>query len=602
MKQNVEQGGGAGAGPVATTDGKTVIGHPEDGERRALSRGGVVLAVADLMWIPQAGLIAFALGLMLTSLHAPQDGGALETLRSLPVLASVLGFGLLAIVRAGLQKAGLDMARTAARSLQSRARASMLSAAAGCSPAAPFPASGAFAAHVTEQVGHLGPYYRNFVPQTMRLKIVPLAIVFATAWNSWLAALILVICGPLIPVFMALIGMKAKTASADQQEELTRLSGVLLDRIRGLETLQLFGALDRTREDIAVAGERFRTGTMRVLKIAFLSSTVLELFSALGIAFCAVYVGFSLLGEITLGTWGPPLGYAPGLFILLLAPEFFSPLRAYAAAYHDRAAGLAAQGKLTKILSQSRAGAAPERLTVPVSTEASPVPTAPPAISLRSVTLVLAGRSVFKDLDLEIEPGETVFLTGASGSGKTCLLDMILGFHVPSRGAVRIDGLAPQQYGREFLQTISWLGQAPRLFHGSLRANLLKGACNPETVSDADIRQALDLAGAAGLVGRLPQGLSTRLGEDGFGLSVGEMRRVALARAALRTGSRLFVADEPTAGLDEDTAGQVIEGMKRLAGERTSVIATHDPAVLQLPGRVIDLGLAGCETGREGAA
>ncbi|MEM5584294.1 thiol reductant ABC exporter subunit CydD [Roseibium sp. AS2] len=608
MKQNVEQGGGAGAGPVATThtntnsdsDSDTGIGHPVEGERKALSRGGVLLAVADLLWIPQAGLIAFAFGVMVTSLHGTGHGLPPDSIRSAPLAGSLAGslagLVLLAIVRVVLQKTGLDLARKAARSLQSRARAELLAAAADCSPAAAFPASGTFAAHVTEQVGHLGPYYGNFVPQTVRLKLVPLGIVLATAWFSWLAALILLICGPLIPVFMALIGTKAKAASADQQEELTRLSGVLLDRIRGLETLELFGALQRTREDIAGAGEKFRTGTMRVLKIAFLSSTVLELFSALGIAFCAVFVGFSLLGEISTGTWGQPLGYATGLFILLLAPEFFSPLRAYAAAYHDRAGGLAAQDKLSRILMQGRAGAAPVPISVPAQRkifragEETPALMHPPAISLRSVSLVLGARTVFEDLTLEIEPGETVFLTGASGSGKSSLLDTILGFHLPGKGQVRIGGLAPGQHGPDFLQSVSWLGQAPRLFHGSLRANLLKGAGDPAAVGDADIRTALDLAGALPLVDRLPQGLATRLGEDGFGLSAGEIRRVALARAALRHHSRLFLADEPTAGLDEDTAAAVIGGLTGLAQGRTTVIATHDPAVLDLPGRVIDLG------------
>lgn len=481
------------------------------------------------------------------------------------------------------------MARQAAQSLQSRARADLLTAAAQASPATDFPSSGAFAAHVTEQVDHLGPYYRNFFPQVLRLKVVPLAIVLVTAWFSWLAALILLVCGPLIPVFMALIGMKAKAASADQQEELTRLSGTLLDRIRGLETLELFGALDRTREDIAVAGERFRLGTMRVLRIAFLSSTVLELFSALGIAFCAVFVGFSLLGELSIGTWGTPLGYAPGLFILLLAPEFFAPLRAYAAAYHDRAAGLAAQENLSRILRECRPdGASPARKRDKSVVTVRKCPE-PPAIGVKAATLVLGSQTVFEDFSLIVEPGETILLTGASGSGKTSLIDSFLGFHRPEQGEIRIGGVLPQQAGPDFLQSICWLGQAPRLFHGSLKANLLKGASRPESVTDEELWTALDLAGAAGLVARLPRGLATPVGEDGFGLSIGEIRRVALARAALRTDATILFADEPTAALDEETATDVIAGLAKLSRDRTAVIATHDPAVLSLPGRIVDL-------------
>ncbi|GAB4511971.1 MAG: thiol reductant ABC exporter subunit CydD [Roseibium sp.] len=571
--------------PASATD----IGAPSAAERRSLSRSGRLLAAADLLWIPQAGLIAFVLGILLTALHGGADNVRLDSVPLIPVAGALAGFVVLAIARVALQKTAADMARRAARSLQSRARRDLLQAAAQSSPAAPFPASGTFAAHVTEQVDHLGPYFRNFVPQKERLKLVPLGIVAATAWHSWLAALILLACGPLIPVFMALVGMRAKAASADQQEELTRLSGFLLDRIRGLETLELFGALRRTGDDIASAGERFRKGTMRVLRIAFLSSTVLELFSALGIAFIAVYVGFSLLGEISAGTWGEPLGFASGLFILLMAPEFFAPLRAYAAAYHDRAGGVAAQEKLSRLLPQQQpvpAPAAGERRRL--ETEA-PAFGAPPAIAMSSVTLVLGDRTVFRGFDLEIEAGETVFLTGPSGSGKTSCLDMIMGFHAPQAGTVTVGGLSPETFRNSLLPDVSWLDQAPRLFHGSLRANLLKGARDPDGITEEDIRQALDLAGAQTLVERLPKGLATRLGEDGFGLSAGEIRRIAMARAALRSHSKILLADEPTAGLDEDTSANVVDGLSKLAAGRTTVIATHDPALFRISGRVVEV-------------
>lgn len=285
-----------------------------------LQRAGRLLVLSDVLWIAQAGLIASALASALSSLNVsnPQDV-------QLPVgflMLMALLVGLVAIVRVLLQVAAQKKSRSAARHIKSRTRSELLNVAVSRSPALPFPSSGAFAVHIGEQVDLLGPYYQNYLPQETRLKLVPLAIVLVTLWFSWLAALILVVSGPMIPIFMALIGSRAKAASAERQEELTRLSGTLLDRIKGMETLRLFGAVDRTREDIRRAGDTFRVGTMRVLKIAFLSSTVLELFSALGIAFCAVYVGFSLLGEFQVGTWGAPLSYAQGLFVLLLAPEF----------------------------------------------------------------------------------------------------------------------------------------------------------------------------------------------------------------------------------------------------------------------------------------
>lgn len=573
---------------------KGPVGQPLDAERKSLRRAGSLFALSDLLWIAQAGLIALVLGSVLTHVEGSEGETFQHDLGGL-LLASGLAIVCIAFIRSGLQYLSSNIARRTAAAIRLRTRSELLCAAMARSPAASFPSSGAFAAQVSEQVDLLGPYYSNFFPQTVRLRLVPLAILLATLSISWLAALILVICGPLIPVFMALIGMKAKTASARQQEELTRLSGLLMDRIRGLETLTVFGALDRTAGEVAAAGESFRKGTMRVLKIAFLSSTVLELFSALGIAFCAVYVGFSLLGTLEAGTWGSPLGYAAGLFVLLLAPEFFAPLRAYAAAYHDRAAGLAAQEKLTRLMNElalpDSGLIAQDRVGV-----ADLLCGDAPAIRFRNVTIVLGGRKVLDRFELGIEAGETVLLEGPSGSGKTTLLDGLLGFYAPEDGRIEIGGMDVAGFSEDIRKNVMWLGQAPRLFHGSLTANLLRAVQDPVNLSEEDLWAALRLAGAETLVERLPNGLATQLGEDGFGLSVGEIRRIALARAALRKDARLFLADEPTAGLDEETASDVIEGLKQLSAGRTTLIATHDPSVLRIMGRRITL-----DTRREGA-
>lgn len=570
------------------------IGDADISEKTALNRAGTILAVADLLWIPQAGLIAWPLGLVLSDVTVNSQSSNSE----LPVLllTCVAGLVMIALIRVYLQILAQGQAQRAARRIQKKARGDLLFAAITRSPAQSFPPSGAFAAHVTDQVDLLGPYYRNYWPQFMRLKLVPLAIVLVTAWFSWLAALILVISGPVIPVFMALIGARAKTASADQQEELARLSGMLLDRIRGLETLVLFGAVGNSRSEIRDAGERFRLGTMRVLTVAFLSSTVLELFSALGIAFSAVYVGFSLLGDIEIGVWGKSLGYAQGLFILLLAPEFFAPLRSFSAAYHDRAAGLAARQKLSEMLDAIDTPAAAVSV---VRTAVEPQMHQdkkwlfePPGISFGNVTIDLAGRKVFDRFNCRIEPGETLLITGRSGCGKTTLLDLGLGFRMPDSGNVLVDGDDISMVADALRRKVMYLGQAPRLFHGSVKANLLKAMPDPSGVQDADIQSALHLAGAQDLVSRLPRGLATQLGEDGFGLSVGEIRRIALARAAMRKEARILIVDEPTAGLDPDTAADVIEGLKILSKERTCLIATHDPAVLEISGRHLDLDIA----------
>ncbi|WP_422038973.1 thiol reductant ABC exporter subunit CydD [Roseibium sp.] len=558
-----------------------------------LRRAGLVQALADLLWVPQAGFLAWSLGAVLSQSAGSGTEGTPNQLAPVLLTAAAMVV-LIAFVRVFLQYHAQDTARRAARQIQERARSALLHAAARRSPSESFPSSGAFAAHVVDQVDLLGPYYRNFMPQYMRLKLVPIGIVLVTAWFSWLAALILLVCGPVIPVFMALIGSRAKAASEDQQEELTRLSGMLLDRIRGLETLTVFGALDRTRADIHVAGERFRLGTMKVLKVAFLSSTVLELFSALGIAFSAVYVGFTLLGDLDIGTWGVPLGYAGGLFVLLLAPEFFAPLRAFSAAYHDRAAGIAASRKLSELLQDMQTGSRDTLKESGGIVESNAVQKArclagPPGILVSDLSIMLSGRPVFERFSLKVAPGETLLLTGRSGRGKSTLLDCVLGFRTPDDGQVLLNGTDVRVVAKDLQTNVMWLGQAPKLFHGSLKSNLLKGHPRADLVSPDEIWKTLHLAGAAELVERLPQGLSTRIGEDGFGLSVGEIRRIALARAALRTDAVLLIADEPTAGLDKETAADVVTGLGQLAKGRTTLVASHDAAVLDLPGRVLDL-------------
>lgn len=574
-------------------------------EMRAMRRAGNMMSLSDLLWIPQAGVIAWLVAALLSG----ADGEAGQSAaKSLPViLAAAAVFLLLAFARLRLNLSAQTLALETGRGARTRLRRDLLAAFATASPSAPLPGSGEMAAHMGEQVEAVGPYLSNFMPQKVRLSIVPLGILFATACVSWLAALILLVAGPLIPVFMALIGLRAKAASLGQQKELTRMSGMLMDRLRGLETLRLFGAVERTRDEIEEAGTRFRIGTMKVLRIAFLSSTVLELFSALGIAFMAVFVGFSLLGDVTTGTWGAPLSFGAGLFILLLAPDFFAPLRAYSAAYHERAAGLAALETLAELNERLASAQSCEAATASAradSAAASPIgggpgdralgernlslPGAGVSLALEGVTLSLGGLRVLNDLSLRVNAGDHLLLSGPSGSGKTTLLDLLLGFHRPDRGRILVSGFDLESLDLDWWRDhVAWLGQAPVLFHGSLRANLRIADAR---AGDRDCLDALALAGCGELLARLPRGLDTPIGENGFGLSIGEQRRVALARAALRKDARLILADEPTAGLDRDTADAVIEGLMTLGRDRTLLIATHDEALLDRGLPVLEFG------------
>ncbi|WP_417684456.1 thiol reductant ABC exporter subunit CydD [Roseibium sp.] len=580
---------------------ETGLAELSSSEKRRLKMAGRLFAVSDLVWIAQAWLIASVVAGMVPGTPIVSMASALFPFGE---LAAVV---LLAFVRTRLTLAAGKMAMVAAQAVKTRVRDRLLRAISSASPASPMPSSGEVAAQIGDQVDALGPYLLRFYPQKIRLGIVPPVIALAVLPVSWLAALILMIAGPIIPVFMALIGMRAKAASERQQAELTRMSGFLLDRIRGLETLRLFGAIERTRSQIDAVGEAFRVGTMKVLRIAFLSSTALELFSALGIASIAIYVGSSLLGAFEAGAWGAPLTIQTGLFVLLLTPEFFAPLRAYAAAYHDRAAGLAAKDKLSALYTQISTSSEVAPLAVSI---AEPIGSAKaverrvsPAVSIENASLALAGRPVLRNLSLRIEAGESVLLVGPSGAGKTTVLDCLLGLHRLDSGAVSIGGTATAELDLQaWRNSVAWVGQAPRLFHGSLKANLLRG--NPDANED-DMWTALALAGATDLVQRLPRGLGTIVGEDGFGLSVGEMRRIALARAAIRSDAALILADEPTAGLDDETAADVISGLQKLADGRSFVAATHDPKLMAITARQIRLD-AGAEamatTAEEGAA
>ncbi|MEP1882579.1 MAG: thiol reductant ABC exporter subunit CydD [Roseibium sp.] len=554
-------------------------------EARRLKSAGRLFALSDLLWIAQAWLVSS----VVSSFVAPQENHAGSS--SWGLISFLAIFVLLAALRMLLNVQASKRARQTARTVKSRVRGALLAAISGASPASTLPSAGAVAAHVGDQVDALGPYLSNFYPQKIRVSLVPLGIILATAAVSWLAAIILLVTGPLIPVFMALIGLKAKSASEGQQAELTRMSGFLLDRVRGLETLRLFGAVGRTKDQIRAVGEAFRIGTMKVLRIAFLSSTVLELFSALGIAFVAVYVGFSLLGDVKIGTWGAPLGYTSGLFILLLAPDYFAPLRAYAAAYHDRAAGLAATEALSELDRNIRANSEvlpvsdPSRTTCETLNRSRMRSTVP--IRFDGVSLSLGGRRVLDSMDLEVAAGEAALLLGPSGSGKTTIIDCLLGLHDLGEGRILVGGRDLAQMDlMGWRQSLAWVGQAPRLFQGSVRANLRKA--EPDA-SDEDMWRALALAGAVDLVERLPRGLGTVIGEDGFGLSVGEIRRIGLARAAIRKAPTTILADEPTAGLDGETARDVIEGLKAMSHGRTLLIATHDPKLLGITARHIRL-------------
>jgi ATP-binding cassette subfamily C protein CydD len=428
--------------------------------------------------------------------------------------------------------------------------------------------SAGLANQLVEQVEALDGYFARFLPQLRLCVAIPLLILLVVLWLDWLAALFLLLAAPLIPLFMALVGMGAERLNRDQFVAVSRLSGHFLDRVRGIATLQLFGRTHEAATEVHAAADNYRRLSMRTLRVAFLSSAVLEFFASVAIAVVAIYVGFGLLGYIEFGP-AEELTLFSGLLVLLLAPEFFQPLRTLAQHYHDRAAALGAADGMLALLGE------PVRPAHELAAESPPVPGR--CVALEAVTLTHPGRGqVLGPLDVVVEKGDTLVVSGPSGAGKSALLQLLAGFVAPASG---------QRHAAADLR-IAWMDQRPLLIHGSLAENLRLAA--PQA-SDAELERALEHAGLAELVAALPQGIHTPLGERGSGLSGGQAQRLALARVFL-SDAELVLLDEPTASLDEATEARVIESLRRLGDEgRTLVIATHHPALMAMASRRLAL-------------
>ncbi len=421
-------------------------------EMKLVKRGAMLQGISELLWIPQAALLALAIAGLIDP-HGPGLDPFYAT-------ASIL---VLAVIRHFLRVKGGGIAVRAASKARHRLETSLLSNLTNLSPATELPASGKIASIAVDHIQAIGPYLGRFLPIQSRLSLVPLVLLASVAYVSWFAALCLLVFGPLVPVFMAIVGIRAKKASDQQLGVLADMGGLLLDRLRGMETLRLFGAVKRSEDDIRKLGGEFRMSTMRVLRIAFLSSTALELFSAAAIAITAIYVGFSLLGDWSFGTYGSPLTLAGGLFVLMIVPEYFAPLRAYAAAYHDRAAGLAAADHIVELQKQlendDHKGSLAEGI------DAVPLP-ATGALTIRSLSVSRGQRAILSDVNLSLGEPELVVVKGPSGTGKSTD-GLHLGLPAGRSGTDRLwrpadHILRPDQLAAIHLRALSKPGAVPR--------------------------------------------------------------------------------------------------------------------------------------------
>ena len=549
--------------------------------------GASLIAGASLLWIAQAALLAWVVQRL-------AEGGGWRDVVWPSVAYAALGF-----VRATAEAWGSRQVFVAARRYVSEVRTQTCATLAGGSPLnRERPASGEAASAVAEQVEALLPWLLRYQPARWRVMLVTPVIALAVVVLSWVAALIPVVAAPLIPLAMALIGWRAKAASEEQLQALGGMNAFLLDRLRGLSTLRALGAVGITAQRLRASADELRLRPMRVLRIAFLSSAALELFSALAVALVAVYVGFHLLGQIGMGSWGRQLSLGEGLFILLLAPAFFEPLRDLSAAWHDKAAGHAALEALAAL----RRSGEPLPGALEALEQSSAVSRAPagrpPTIDIEGLHFEYAGEPpVFEDVHLHVRDGEHVALVGASGAGKSTLLSVIAGLTPVSSGTVRIAGhLLDERSACSLRGRMAWLSQKPHVFSGSVCDNV---TLHRPGLSHGDVGAALHRSGL-GSASHLT--LASPLGEGGVGLSGGEAVRLALARIAATPQADLWLLDEPTAHLDRDTACAVMDSVLRMARGRTLIVATHDRALAARIGRIIDVEQLGTALAQRRAA
>jgi ATP-binding cassette, subfamily C, bacterial CydD len=502
---------------------------------------GVALAA---LIVAQATLLAD--GITAVFLHGATAADLLPTLGWLAVVVAGRGF---------VAWAQEVMAARSAAGVKSELRRKVLARLAELGPRDRQP-TGAVLTLVTRGLDALDAYFARYLPQLVLAALVP-AIVLARLLPADLVATgTIALTLPLIPVFMALVGLHTEAANRRQFRLMSRLSHHFLDVVAGLPTLKLFGRARAQAGTIRRISAEQRRLTMRTLRTAFLSSLVLELLATLSVALVAVGIGLRLVsGHLDLAT---------ALLVLILAPEAYLPLRQVGANYHASAEGLAAAEDAFAIL---------ERPVPAAGSDPAPAGT----IAFEDVVVRYRDADALR-LSALIQPGEVVALTGPSGCGKSTALDVLLGFATPSSGRVTVGGVPLSGVDPErWRQRLAWVPQRPYLFAGTVADNVALGA-------PGDVTAALRDAGADTFV----TGPGMTLGDDGSGLSAGQRQRIALARAFHRDAP-VVLLDEPTANLDADTADGVMAAIRRLAAGRTVVIAAHRPELIALADREISL-------------
>ena len=426
--------------------------------------------------------------------------------------------------------------------------------------------SGEITAVLTQGLDSLDAYFSQFLPQLVLAALVPLCVFFFVFPLDWISGLILILTAPLLPIFMILIGSTAEKLTRKQWGALSLMSAQFLETLQGLTALKALNQTQSAEERLRSVSERYRKTTLEVLRVTFLSSLALELMATISVAVVAVQMGLRLLAG--------GIGFEQALFILVVAPDFYLPLRQLGMKFHSASAGVSAARRIFEILDL------PEEAPVQLETSILEVQPGPLEIELRDVTYQFPGRGepVINGINLRLAAGYVTAVVGRSGAGKSSLANLLLGFIQPTRGAILINHVPLASVNlRAWREQIAWVGQSPSIFSGSIRENILLGR---RMTDDENLSWVLAACGLEDWIKSLSHGLETRIGEGGALISSGQAQRLMFCRALLKP-ARLVVLDEPTAHLDAKLEKELLRAMQVLfAGKTVLLIAHRLPTVM----------------------
>lgn len=437
-----------------------------------------------------------------------------------------------------------------------------------------------------EDVEAMDGYFSRYWPQKTLVVISPIIILGVVAWINWLCALLLFISAPLIPLFMVLIGMGAEQLNQKYSLTRQRLAGHFLNRVANLTTIKLLNGEQSVFDEVKAGSNHYRKIVMKTLRVAFLSSTVLEFFTSVAIASLAIYIGFSLFGAIS---WGPASSITlfSGLLILILAPEFFQPLRNLSQYYHDKAAAIGAANNLVDLFNSHESNALQNvGVSHYAQADSNVKALASQQLLLNIHNLALGygtDQILVKDINLQLKSGQLLAVTGESGTGKTTFLNTLANYLKPVSGNI---SMSPK---KQLALPIAYLPQKPWIKNGTVLENFL------EFAPDASKKQMLEVLDQLGLREEFIQrhkGLETLVGEHGKGFSGGQLQRLALCRVMLNP-TAVILLDEPTAKLDLESKQYIVAALLKLKKNAIVIVATHDTSLLDIADKHLNLALAG---------